>query len=178
MARDNAAMKIDGALICLPQEVAVVYVAEPVAVAPEFVAVLSHASDIYPGMRFVNVEYVVLQSTSLPECDDLGDSVPEEIQAERGSVAAGLLDRAGDVAAQDTLVVEAQGERFVVPVEEFLGDRSVIGVDRSVRRNEDDAALLTGAGYASCPLLVGDGKAILAEFIYGGIPQEVQRTPP
>ena len=69
-----------------------------------------------------------------------------------GSVAAGLLDRAGDVAAQDTLVVEAQGERFVVPVEEFLGDRSVIGVDRSVRRNEDDAALLTGAGYASCPL--------------------------
>jgi hypothetical protein len=29
-------------------------------------------------------------------------------------------------------------------------------------------------GYASCPLLVGDGKAILAEFIYGGIPQEVR----
>ena len=28
-------------------------------------------------------------------------------------------------------------------------------------------------GYASCPLLVGDGKAILAEFIYGGVPQEV-----
>lgn len=32
-------------------------------------------------------------------------------------------------------------------------------------------------GYASCPLLVGDGKAILAEFIYGGIPQEVQSDP-
>jgi sulfide:quinone oxidoreductase len=30
-------------------------------------------------------------------------------------------------------------------------------------------------GYASCPLLVGDGKAILAEFIYGGVPQEVNR---
>jgi hypothetical protein len=32
-------------------------------------------------------------------------------------------------------------------------------------------------GYASCPLLVGDGKAILAEFIYGGIPQEVRLAP-
>jgi hypothetical protein len=31
-------------------------------------------------------------------------------------------------------------------------------------------------GYASCPLLVGDGKAILAEFIYGGVPQEVTST--
>jgi len=29
-------------------------------------------------------------------------------------------------------------------------------------------------GYASCPLLVGDGKAILAEFICGGVPQEVR----
>jgi hypothetical protein len=29
-------------------------------------------------------------------------------------------------------------------------------------------------GYASCPLLVGDGKVILAEFVYGGVPQEVR----
>ena len=29
-------------------------------------------------------------------------------------------------------------------------------------------------GYASCPLLVGDGRVILAEFVYGGVPQEVR----
>jgi hypothetical protein len=42
----------------------------------------------------------------------------------------------------------------------------------SVDRNPKDKLPSEYEGYASCPLFVGDGKLMLAEFKYGGIPDE------
>jgi len=40
------------------------------------------------------------------------------------------------------------------------------------RRNKKEPLLPSFDGYASCPIFVGDGKLLLAEFIYGGVPKE------
>jgi len=39
----------------------------------------------------------------------------------------------------------------------------------SAMRNPEEKLPSTYEGYASCPLFVGDGKLMLAEFKYGGV---------